>query len=746
MFTGAESNDSDAGAGVSNGGEGRQSSPTSPIDPTAKIKQLEKQLLESQNKLRDIVYTVLPKLAFCNVPHFYEKAKVSGSAVVNAVSGGGIGAISYVREMTNQLTGIFHVYEVVPGSESRNGAIVYRGARKAEGGDPCLVKEIALDNLLEPLFVEQLNIEIGLLRGITRHDCIANILHIERYPRIIHIFYDISTDLIKLKDAIKSVPKFQNDVIAYARTFRNVMSALIFCHDKKYAHLNLSLDNILVRPMNGSAVLTGFEHCRELNDGYLVKPYRSISDEARENVAVRHKSEFASPEVYWGLDCAGAKSDTFSAALVLLNIVYKNADGFPFPEDDDKQLASRPLKRYHSLPVEWAFSVQSKLKYMIDGISDMENSPLGSESLKDMLLSMTSMNYHERYESREVMKDGWIRGIMTATSNKRNGTISPSSSPQSKTSASKKLRHMAKTDRPWSHLHLSPLDRFVQASNYVHQNRMFFTSEQALMFYGLWMQSTEGPASRYGIPYKTDARERRKWDAWRKHKMKPQISAMLEYVTMLNGILDAKNNDQMDVFQQHPSVHLSHMGLSVQQAQKDPSHRPSTPGIHAVGKYRSPMHRPQTAGAEIKRLNHSRYIANSSQYGLQKVKTGLSQSAFAHLGRKGVPAQNEQVRSGEKNKQGRFLSSLGPSRLYDTSPKLNPRTKFVMEEDLFGQKASRGGSQSKRAGSSRNAPSSRMSPIKLSRNNKSNKTPGISFSDAADFRGDFTSGDGLSGW
>ena len=43
MFTGAESNDSDAGAGVSNGGEGRQSSPTSPIDPTAKIKQLEKQ-------------------------------------------------------------------------------------------------------------------------------------------------------------------------------------------------------------------------------------------------------------------------------------------------------------------------------------------------------------------------------------------------------------------------------------------------------------------------------------------------------------------------------------------------------------------------------------------------------------------------------------------------------------------------------------------------------------------------------
>jgi hypothetical protein len=92
------------------------------------------------------------------------------------------------------------------------------------------------------------------------------------------------------------------------------------------------------------------------------------------------------------------------------------------------------------------------------------------------------------------------------------------------------------------------------------------------------------------------------------------------------------------------------------------------------------------------------------------------------------------------------LSSLGPSRLYDTSPKLNPRTKFVMEEDLFGQKASRGGSQSKRAGSSRNAPSSRMSPIKLSRNNKSNKTPGISFSDAADFRGDFTSGDGLSGW
>ena len=80
---------------------------------------------------------------------------------------------------------------------------------------------------LDPQFVESLHQEIGILHGL-RHDCIARIIHVERYPRIMHLFYDIDVGMIKLQDAIVKVPHYK-DIFYIARTFRCIMSAIIFC-------------------------------------------------------------------------------------------------------------------------------------------------------------------------------------------------------------------------------------------------------------------------------------------------------------------------------------------------------------------------------------------------------------------------------------------------------------------------------------------------------------------------------------
>ena len=73
----------------------------------------------------------------------------------------------------------FELFDIIPGSSSDRG-VVFRGAMQLEGGRPCLVKEIALDNKLDARFVESLHQEIGILHGL-RHDCIARIIHVERY-------------------------------------------------------------------------------------------------------------------------------------------------------------------------------------------------------------------------------------------------------------------------------------------------------------------------------------------------------------------------------------------------------------------------------------------------------------------------------------------------------------------------------------------------------------------------------------
>ena len=64
---------------------------------------------------------------------------------------------------------------------------------------------------------------------------------------------------------------------------------------------------------------------------------------------------------------------------------------------------------------------------------------------------------------------------------------------------------------------------------------------------------------------KTIIERRRKWDAWRSHKMKPQISAMLEYVSYLNAIIDSRIGEGMATTNPR-SVDATHMGLSVSRA------------------------------------------------------------------------------------------------------------------------------------------------------------------------------------
>ena len=674
-----------------------------------KIKLLQEQVLRANRNLRNVLYNVLPALCFNNVPLYKEHALQQEVTMTVGQS-----PVDYARggARTNDK---FELFDVIPGSESPDRGVVFRGAMQLEGDRPCLVKEIALDNKLDARFVESLHQEIGLLHGL-RHDCIARIIHVERYPRLLHVFYDVDVGMVKLSDAITQIDHY-NDILYVARTFRCIMSAIIFCHDKRYAHLDVCPSNILVRPQNCSAILTGFEFCRPLSPNSMEVEQRKIvhtvhdesfrqrgadeeslcSSECRTN-----RSPWSSPEIYFNMgDGAGASSDVFSAAVVLLDILLKKSTGFKYP-DDDSYVHSKKVKR--ALPSGWTFSAQSKIKVILSKISELKPVPLGADALKEMLGKMLNLNAQDRISARDVIRDVWVRGIMVAAQNShrskglnssyRRNDNSPPPPLTKYCQDSKRLTSfsdLSKNDRTWNALHLPPLDRFVRASNYVHHHRMLFTSEEALELYGLWMQSTEGPASRFGTPFKNDYRERRKWDAWRSHKMKPQISAMLEYVSYLNAIIDSRISDGASTTNPR-SIDATHMGLSVSRAKpkarevdkahisKNPSsrfavkqHRPGsyTPGISSRSRpstasrsssFKTEVHASAAQNGEIAKfdklalveLQQSRPTTAPVYDSPENLVKGSSEPSGTLMGynRKAL-------------KRYEFLSNLSPSRLYD---------------------------------------------------------------------------------
>ena len=643
-----------------------------------KIKTLRKQLLDAKDELRYIIYTLLPTLNFRNVPvheEFQLKTPISPTGTTTSTT-----SMDYcVRGIQEGLFGQYQLFEIIPGSESPDGSVVFRGAIKVQGGQRCLVKEIALDHKLDPLYVEQLDLEIGLLRDL-HHDCIAHILHVERHPRIMHIYYDIDTDMVKLSDVISHFPQL-GDTCTFARTFRNIMSALIYCHDKQYCHLNVNLSSILIRPRNCAAVLTGFYFCRRIDDHQIAKPFR-CEHIGRAKPAPRCKSNWASPEVYWGVnDLIGAKSDVFSAAIVLLDLIYRRDSGFPFQEDDETNTSPKSLRQYFNIPVTWGFSIQSKIKFMINGITNLDSEPLGAESLKAMLLQMTAISIHERIEAREVMKDNWIRGVMVA-SNAKSEAI-----PASRLPLPSKSRELAQTERPWNRPHLQPLDRFVQASNYVHQNRMFFSTDDALRFYGLWMQSTEGPAIKYAGVFSNDAKSRRKIDAWRSHKMKSQITAMYEYVHLLNSLLDDKaqgtpnaNNDSQQQSTERDTKNTEitgldqvnqMMGLNVSPA-KRVVRTVDNRSVSGVGGPNGRLIRPHSALGRWQTFEDSasgfQYEENAKTRSLYVKTKDRPKIPIMSVNTKGFPdvAKQEQwPRHRTANIGGKVTSSgIGPSRLH----------------------------------------------------------------------------------
>ena len=118
-----------------------------------KIKLLQEQVLRANSNLRNVLYNVLPSLCFNNVPLYKEYGlhhdvpMTVGQSPVDYARGGA---------RTNDK---FELFDIIPGSESSDHGVVFRGAMQLEGGRPCLVKEIALDNKLDARFVESLCIK-----------------------------------------------------------------------------------------------------------------------------------------------------------------------------------------------------------------------------------------------------------------------------------------------------------------------------------------------------------------------------------------------------------------------------------------------------------------------------------------------------------------------------------------------------------------------------------------------------------
>jgi len=160
--------------------------------------------------------------------------------------------------------------------------------------------------------------------------------------------------------------------------FRQLISAVFYCHHKGIAHRDIKLENIMMNK-SGKIVLIDFGLCDQVID---------VSNGAEKLCSDSVGSPaYIAPEVLTGNPYHAFKADVWSLGVVLYAMVFGK---FPYS------------------PAQY--------KHLVEGERVLIEFPtFGSNSVKDVVRSTLSLNPNDRPSLQKVMSHEWISGLLTKT-------------------------------------------------------------------------------------------------------------------------------------------------------------------------------------------------------------------------------------------------------------------------------------------------------------------------------------------
>ena len=122
----------------------------------------------------------------------------------------------------------------------------------------------------------------------------------------------------ELFDILKYTGPFQESLARYY--FRQLVEAVAYCHEKRIAHRNLKLDNIMFDE-NYVLKLKGFEFAAPIQESEMLSSQLGTPG-------------YMAPEMHLGKKYSGPKVDIFAMGVILFQLLNKNPPfGAAKPDD-----------------------------------------------------------------------------------------------------------------------------------------------------------------------------------------------------------------------------------------------------------------------------------------------------------------------------------------------------------------------------------------------------------------------------
>lgn len=248
-------------------------------------------------------------------------------------------------------------------------------ATSAEG------KRVALKRLPKsgPKFDWKLvNREVEVGKRLKGHE---GIVQLESYFETISNVYLVfefcdGKDLFSLMESRNFQPLEEKDA---KKLFKQIVDALLFCHNHSIAHRDIKLDNIIILNGNGKPKLLDFGLASLDEEG----------DKGCRNFV--GSPEYVAPEIVRRVPYSGFKADVFSLGMVLFCLIFGQ---FPYiPEQQFEVLTKGGLHP----PLEWP-----------DQRANFPN--FVGRTVKDLISKMLENNPDKRISLQEIANHRWLTG------------------------------------------------------------------------------------------------------------------------------------------------------------------------------------------------------------------------------------------------------------------------------------------------------------------------------------------------
>ena len=249
-----------------------------------------------------------------------------------------------------------------------------RLAQHNESGRKAAIKTYDKYQIIDPQKKSNMLREIEILKKLD-HPHIVKLHETIDSPKHFHLVMEYVPG-VSLYSYLKSKPNHCLEEAESKRIFRQILSAIEYCHGRNIAHRDIKLDNILLDQKNNVKIIDfGFS---------------TMNSQDEKSRVFCGTPSYMAPEIVGRKDYYGIQADIWALGILLYAMLIGK---MPFKAYNDKELYRRIEKGMFTLPNTF------------------------QDNLKGIIVKMLELNPRKRPSAKILIEDEWVSssGILRST-------------------------------------------------------------------------------------------------------------------------------------------------------------------------------------------------------------------------------------------------------------------------------------------------------------------------------------------